>query len=257
MSAKVISTRHQKLQTLLACIDLTSLEATDHPQKLNGLIEKANQGFDNYYPAAVCVYPVHGAYVRDRLNPAIKTAVVAGCFPSGQTFLTAKLEELRAIAQTSCDEVDVVINRGMIWSGQYDEVHNEITAMRAAIPAKVLKVILETGELESAEHIRKAAEIAINAGADFIKTSTGKSAVGATPRAIEIMCGVIRDNYHSTGKKTGIKPSGGIRETGQALVYVETIQNILGDDWLTPQLFRVGASSFYDQLLSELQKEHE
>jgi deoxyribose-phosphate aldolase len=257
MPAQATPTSHQKLQTLLSCIDLTSLEGTDHPGQLGPLLEKANKGFNHHYVAAVCVYPLHGDFIRKQLNPVIKTAVVGGFFPSGQTFLTAKLEELRAIAQTSCEEVDLVINRGMILAGHYDEVHNEIAAMRAVIPCKLVKVILETGELGSKEHIRKASEIAINAGADFIKTSTGKSAVGATTEAVEIMCEVIRNTYQATGKKTGIKPSGGIRETRQALAYFETIRTILGEDWMTPRLFRLGASSLYDDLLSQLHNGHE
>lgn len=241
------------LLQLLSFIDLTSLEATDHEKSLMTLIYKANQGHQGVHPAAVCVYPNFGKFVADHLQKPIQTAIVAGSFPSGQTFTAAKISELTAIENLPVQEVDIVINRGAFLAGNYTFVADEIQQMRNAVPSKKLKVILETGELKSADLIRKASELAIEAGADFIKTSTGKCNTGATPEAAEIMCGVIAVHFKNTGKRIGFKPSGGIRRVEDAALYVEIVRNKLGPDWLTPDLFRIGASSLYDTLIAELE----
>jgi deoxyribose-phosphate aldolase len=242
----------QNLLQIFSSIDLTSLESTDHGSTLELIIKKANTAIDNRHVAAVCVYPNLGDFVKSKLKPTIKTAVVGGCFPSGQTLTEAKVAELKLIEKTSADEVDIVINRGAFLAGDYDYVRNELQAMRQAVPSKILKIILETGELKNADQIRLASEIAIACGADFIKTSTGKCAVGATPEAAEIMCEVIKNHFEKTGKKIGFKPSGGIRTIEQALAYLEIIERINGSDWIQPELFRIGASSLYDAVVAEL-----
>lgn len=240
------------LTTLLQCLDLTSLEGLDNQQSILELVDDANKGINDNYVAAVCVYPNFGNLVRSNLKPSIKTAVVGGCFPSGQTTLEAKVAELQSIQLTNVDEVDIVINRGALFGGDYDLVHAEIAAMRNAIPNKLLKVILETGELKDKSLIKKSAEIAIKAGADFIKTSTGKSGQGATQEAVELMCLVIKAHVEATGKKIGIKPSGGIREVDDALAYKDIVKRVLGDEWIQPDYFRIGASTLYKNLIHEI-----
>lgn len=244
-------TRSSLLQ-LVSFIDLTSLEATDHEESLITLVRKANEGYQGIHPAAVCVYPNFGKFVAGHVQIPIQTAVVGGCFPSGQTMTPAKISELAEIEKLPVQEVDIVINRGEFLAGNFDFVADEIRQMRKAVPSKKLKVILETGELKSTDLIQKASEIAIEAGADFIKTSTGKCTIGASPEAAEVMCGVIAAHYKNTGKRIGFKPSGGIRRIEDALQYAEIVHKNLGADWLTPTLFRIGASSLYDTLIAEL-----
>lgn len=243
-----------KLKMLLTCIDLTSLEATDNEESILNLVRKANEGFEGMHVAAVCVFPNFGDLVRKTLVHSINTAVVAGYFPSGQTFTETKINELKLIEQSTIEEVDIVIHRGEFLAGNFDFVKNEIQLMRDAVPSKILKVILETGELKTSANIKKASEIAIECGADFIKTSTGKGAAGADAAAVEIMCSVISNHYNMTGKKIGIKPSGGIREIDDALKYMDLVRKILGDEWMTNKLFRIGASSLYSAIISDLSK---
>jgi len=248
---------HDKLKKLLGLIDLTSLESIDNEKTITELILKANDGYDGHYPAAVCVYPNFGNLVRKTLLQSINTAVVGGSFPSGQTITVAKIAELKLIEKTTVEEVDIVINRGEFLDGNFDFVKNEILLMRKAAPTKILKVILETGELKSEENIKKASWLAIDAGADFIKTSTGKGTAGATLQAVEIMCNVIFIHYQKSGKKIGIKPSGGIREIEDALNYMNLVNGILGEEWMNKKLFRIGASSLYSAIILELKKPHE
>lgn len=250
-----MSSRAQ-LKQILSFIDLTSLEATDHEAGLQHLIRKANLGFDGTFPAAICIYPNLATHVAKTLTAPVKIAVVAGAFPSGQTLTETKIHEVSLVAGLPIDEIDIVINRGAMLSGNEQLVALEIQKMRAAAPHKLLKVILETGELKTPERIRRAAEIAISAGADFIKTSTGKSTQGATLEAAQIMCEVIREHAFKTGKKIGLKPSGGIREIRDALSYMELVQKTLGTTWLTPELFRIGASSLFDSVITALQDEN-
>ena len=245
-------TDHDSLKKLLTCIDLTSLDGSDNQSSILNLVNKANAGFQSLYPAAVCDYPNFGNLVRKNLSLEINTAVVAGAFPSGQTFTETKIYELNLIDSTQVEEVDIVIHRGEFLAGNFDFVQNEIRLMREAVPTKILKVILETGELKNLENIKKASEIAIAAGADFIKTSTGKGSAGADLKAVEIMCKVILNHFQKTGKKIGIKPSGGIKEINDALNYIHLIKEILGEEWMNIKLFRIGASSLYDNIISNL-----
>ena len=245
-------TQQEKLYLLLSCVDLTSLEATDNEKTIAALAEKAVIGYNGTTAACVCVYSRFAEFLSKELPLPVKTAVVGGYFPSGQAPLQVKIEELKLINQSACSEVDVVINRGELLNGNYDFVKTELMAMRNTVPTKTLKVILETGELKTAGHIAKASEIAMDAGADFIKTSTGKIAAGANIEAVTTMCQAIRLHEKKTGKKTGIKPSGGIREIHEALTYLDLVQKNLGDDWLQPARFRIGASALYDKLIDEL-----
>jgi len=250
-------TNKDSLKKLLTCIDLTSLDATDNESSIFKLITKANKGFNGLHPAAVCVYPNFGNLVNKNINQEINTAVVAGYFPSGQTFTETKINELKLIANSNVNEVDIVIHRGEFLAGNFDFVENEIRLMRKCIPTKILKVILETSELKTTENIKKASELAISAGADFIKTSTGKGNAGADLKAVEIMCHVILEHSKKTGKKIGIKPSGGIKEIEDGLRYMHLVKEILGEQWLDKKLFRIGASSLYDAIILNLESSHE
>lgn len=234
---------------LMSFIDLTTLNDTDNNKTVLKLIEKANAGFENTYPAAVCVFSNFGDFAKENVNDNINVAVVSTCFPSGQTLTKAKLYEIELVNQTKVDEVDIVINRGEFLAGNLEYVSNEIEEVRKRLPKKHLKVILETGELETKEDILVASKLAMDAGADFIKTSTGKASVGSTPEAVFYMCEEIKRFYIETGKKIGIKPAGGIRTIDDAVTLYKIVKNVLGEDWLTPELFRIGASSLYDNLI--------
>lgn len=235
---------------LISFIDLTTLNNTDTIADVDILINKANQGFENVHPAAVCTFSTFSNELNKKLAPQIKSAVVGGCFPTGQTLSSAKIEEVRQIALTGVDEIDVVLNRGDFFQGEYDKIHTEIAGMKAATGKSHLKVILETGDLKTEENIKKASEIAIKAGADFIKTSTGKTSVGATPAAVTAMCKVIKSTYQKNGKMIGIKPSGGIRTLEDALIYYQIVSEILGEKWLKNNYFRIGASALFDRLIN-------
>ncbi len=234
---------------LISFIDLTTLNDTDHDEAVIALVEKANKGFKDTYPAAVCVFPNFGALAKSKINSGINVAVVGTCFPSGQTFLEAKLFEVDLINQTDIEEVDMVIHRGAFLSGDFESVKNEIVEVKKRILTKHLKVILETGQLTSEENIKIASKLAIDAGADFIKTSTGKASVGSTPEAVYYMCQEIKTFYLESGKKIGLKPAGGIRTLEDALVLYKIVKSVLGEEWLKPELFRIGASSLYDNLI--------
>lgn len=238
------------LKKLISLIDLTTLNNTDTNPAVLQLVEKANQGFENVHPAAVCTFSNFGALVKENLNSPIQTAVVGGCFPTGQTLSEAKIEEVKHIANTGIDEIDIVLNRGDFFDGKDQQILDEISGIKKAMGDLHLKVILETGDLQSDENIKKASELAIKAGGDFIKTSTGKTNTGATPEAVYTMCLVIKEHFNTTGKKIGIKPSGGIRTPEDAVIYYKIVNEVLGYAWLTPALFRIGASSLYDNLIN-------
>lgn len=232
-------------QQLLSFIDLTTLEGNDHRQKVLALCEKAKR----YQTAAVCVYPTFAAIVRDALSgTSIKTACVAGAFPSGQSPIHIKVAEVQYAVAEGAEEIDMVISRGTFLEGRYDVVGDEIAQIKQACGQAHLKVILETGELPTFEDIRKASELAIANGADFIKTSTGKIPIAATLEASEIMLSVIREYYLKTGKKIGFKPAGGISEPETAMQYYLLVKKIVGDEWLHKDLFRIGASRLADRL---------
>jgi len=237
---------HEALRFILSATDLTSLEGTDHPGKIEMLCKEALamevKGLP--LPAAVCVYPPFIAQAKSLLaGSPVKVATTAAGFPSGQLPLELKLQEVEYALREGADEIDVVISRGSLLTGNYEAVAKELLRMRELTRGKILKVILETGELGAPEHISRACEIAIGAGADFLKTSTGKIQPGATPAATRVMLEAIRLHHEKTGNRTGIKVAGGIREPELALELLELIAAIAGKQWLTPALCRFGASS--------------
>jgi len=246
-------------------IDLTTLEGNDTEEKINALCKKAIKPVtdDNEFPhcAAVCVYPALLKYaVKGLKGSDVKLASVATGFPSGQFPLKIKLADVKYCIEKGADEIDMVISRGEFLMGNFDYVYDEIKKVRKICkslnPKKpaLLKVILETGELVNPENIRKASFIAMLAGADFIKTSTGKIPSAATLPVVYVMCEAIKDYYKETGIKIGIKAAGGIRTTEEALSYISLVKDFLGEDWLTPELFRIGASSLLNDLLVKYNK---
>lgn len=241
---------------MLGWLDMTTLEGSDTENRVISLCEKSRFSLSNdQFPdaAAVCVYPSLVRIARKSLQgTAIRVASVAGGFPSGQTGLKVKLEEVKWAISEGADEIDTVISRGKLIQGNDSEVFDEIAAIREVCGDIHLKVILETGELPSIGLIRQASALAIEAGAGFIKTSTGKIDTGATPEAMVIMLDTIREYLEKTGKSIGIKPAGGIRTPAQALGHFMLVDNILGSDWLDPSFFRMGASSQADALLHEI-----
>ncbi|MDR0581367.1 MAG: deoxyribose-phosphate aldolase [Prevotellaceae bacterium] len=237
-------------------IDLTTLNATDTVEKVRILTEKVNN-FPAHFPgtpgvAAICIYPALVRTVRDALKtPAVRIAAVGAGFPASQTFIKVKCDECRMAVEQGATEIDIVISLGAFLSGDYDTVSAEIRQIKAATGQAHLKVILETGAL-TAMQIAIASFIAMEAGADFIKTSTGKIEPAATPAAAWIMTNCIRLFYEKTGKKTGFKPAGGIVSSDDALMYYAIVKSVLGGDWLVPALFRLGASRVANNLLSSI-----
>jgi deoxyribose-phosphate aldolase len=242
---------------LLSIIDLTTLEATDTDEKVKALCTQAKgfssrkEGVPNV--AAVCVYPPFAALVKSELEGSgINTACVATAFPSGQSPLPVKLMEVSYVVIEGADEVDMVISRGKFLEGKYDEVLEEIMAIKVACGEAHLKVILETGELKTVENIRKASKIALLAGGNFLKTSTGKIQPAATEDAFLIMLDTIKEYYAMTGKMIGIKAAGGIADTPTALRYYKLVKEVLGEEWLNKDLFRIGASRLAENIFIEL-----
>jgi len=233
---------------IMSLIDLTTLEGADTKEKVITLCNKAKQ----HQTAAICVYPPFAKLVSEQLKgTGIQTACVAGAFPAGQSPIHIKTAEVAYTVEQGADEIDMVISRGTFLEGDYATVGAEIKAIREVCGNARLKVILETGELQTPENIKLASEIAIaniNDG-DFIKTSTGKVAVNATPEAAFIMLHAIKAEYEKTGKKIGFKPAGGVSNQQEAEVYVKLVYEILGEEWLTPKLFRFGASRLVDTLV--------
>jgi len=249
--------RKDILKRLISFIDLTTLEGADNADKIRSLVEKARineryESLDNV--AAICVYPSLVRIARKELgDTGIKLASVAAGFPSGQILVNIKIEEIRYAIEEGADELDVVISRGKLLEGNEQEVFEELCLMKQAAGGRHLKVILETGELKTINMIRKASILSLLAGADFIKTSTGKIAVGATETAFVVMADSAKEYYNITGRRVGIKAAGGIRTPDQALKYYQLLKNILGEEWLTPDLFRIGASSLLDVILDYIQ----
>lgn len=242
---------------LIGHIDLTSLEGSDTEHRIRMLCGKARNVRDDsrQIPAipAVCVYSPFVALARKELSSTgIRVACAAGGFPSGQLPLKNKMEEIRFAIDQGAEEIDTVINRGKLLGGNGNEVYDELAAIRELCSGVRLKVILETGELGSVEKIREASEIAILAGADMIKTSTGKIQPAATEDAVLIMLDTIHEFAARTGKCIGIKPAGGIRYPLGALRYYHLVRHVLGEQWLTPHFFRIGASQLLDNLLGNL-----
>lgn len=237
-------------------IDLTTLNGEDTTAKVAGMAQKVND-FAAHFPgipnvAAMCVYPALVETAKNTLTEPIGIASVAAGFPASQTFIEVKVAEAAMAVQAGASEIDIVISIGKFLEGRYQEVFDEISEIKAAIKSAHLKVILETGALKTAENIYKASILAMAAGADFIKTSTGKIAVNATPEATYVMCHAIKDWYEKTGVKVNYKPAGGVSTTEEAVQHYTLVKEILGKDWLNNQSFRFGASRLANNLLSSI-----
>jgi len=254
---------NNNLETLkfsLGCIDLTSLNPTDNEERIRDFTERVNL-FEEAYPeldnvASICVYPNFAETVSTFLDVTeVDTTVVAAGFPSSQTFNEIKVAECALAVQSGADEVDIVINVGQMMAGQYEEMCDTIQECKEACKDAIFKVILETGALKKASLIAKASILAMYAGADFIKTSTGKIDIAATPEAALVMCKMIKAYYDETGTKIGFKVAGGVKTPEDAVKYYTIVKTILGDEWLTKDLYRIGASSAANNLLSAIQGE--
>lgn len=260
-SNQAFSERRPLLKKILECIDLTTLSGDDTNGKVKSLCEKAYSfsAYDNRFSnvAAVCVYPVFAKLVHSSLlNSGVKTACVAGGFPSGQSPLQVRLDEVKYAIGQGAEEIDMVISRGKLIEGDIDFVFKEIAETKKLCGGVHLKVILETGELKSVELVRKASEIAILAGADFLKTSTGKISPAATPEAFLVMLDTIAEYAEKTGNMIGIKAAGGIAEPDDALLYLNLTKTVLGSKWLDKQYFRIGASRLANAVFDEISLEH-
>lgn len=247
------------LKLAISMMDLTTLEGKDTPGKVAFVCRKAMQPMDPRYEvpscAAVCVYPnLVRAAKRFLGNSGVKVASVATAFPTGLMPLKLKLQEVRSAARDGADEIDMVIDRGQFLAGNHNRVSDEIAATKEACGAAHLKVILETGELQTYDNVRIASEISMRAGADFIKTSTGKVTPAATMPVTLVMLEAIRDYFYETGIRIGMKPAGGIKTAKQSLAYLVMVKETLGDDWLTPDLFRFGASTLANDVLMQIAK---
>ena len=248
------------LKMVLNMIDLTTLEGKDSPGKVKQLCYKAMHLHDSYEGlptvAAICVYPSMVKIAKKALEGSpVKVASVATAFPSGQAPKDVKLRDTKYAVAEGADEVDMVISRGKFLAGEYNYVFDEIAEIKEACGEARLKVILETGELTTFEKVRRASDIAILAGADFIKTSTGKIQPAATMPVTLVMLEAIRDYYYDTGKMIGMKPAGGISKSKAALHYLVMVNEVLGEDWLDNHWFRFGASSLANDVLMQLMKE--
>ncbi|RTL48564.1 MAG: deoxyribose-phosphate aldolase [Sphingobacteriales bacterium] len=253
-------TKVNGLKLALNMIDLTTLEGKDTDGKVKQLCYKAMHLHDAYpglpTVAAICVYPSMVAVAKKALEGSgIKVASVATAFPSGQSSRDVKIRDTKFAVQQGADEIDMVISRGKFLQGEYNFVYDEIVAVKEACGTARLKVILETGELVTYDNVRRASEIAMYAGADFIKTSTGKIQPAATMPVTLVMLEAIRDFYYKTGKKIAMKPAGGISKAKAALHYLVMVQETLGNDWLNNKWFRFGASSLANDVLMQLEKE--
>ena len=245
---------------LFNCIDLTTLNSTDSDESVMHFTEKVNQ-FDDEYPdlknvAAICVYPNFAAIVKNTLEvDGVNIACVSGGFPSSQTFIEVKVAETALAITDGADEIDIVISIGKFLSGDYEGMCEEIVELKEVCKEHHLKVILETGALKSASNIKKASILSMYSGADFIKTSTGKQQPAATPEAAYVMCEAIKEYYQKTGNKVGFKPAGGINTVNDAVVYYTIVKEVLGEEWLNNQLFRLGTSRLANLLLSDIKGE--
>jgi deoxyribose-phosphate aldolase len=254
------SAKKHGLHLALSMIDLTTLEGKDTPEKVKSLCYKAGH-LDASLPgipsvAAVCVYPTFVGIAKKELEGSgINIASVSTAFPSGQSTLKVKLSDTKFAVDQGADEVDMVISRGKFLAGEYNFVYDEIAAVKEACNKAHLKVILETGELGALDNVRKASDIAIYAGADFIKTSTGKISPAATMPVTFVMLNAIKDYYKKTGVKIGMKPAGGISTAKIALQYLVMLNETLGHQWMNKDLFRFGASSLANDVLMQLKKQ--
>ena len=242
---------------LLGSVELTTLKTTDSEESVMAFTEKVNQ-FDDAYPdlphvATICVYPNFAKTVAETLEvDGVEIACVSGSFPSSQTFTEIKIAETALAIKDGATEIDMVMPVGKFLSANYEDVADEIAEMKAVCGEHKMKVILETGCLKTASNIKKAAIIAMYGGADYIKTSTGKVEPAATPEAAYVMCQAIKEYYDKTGIQIGFKPAGGLNSVMDALIYYTIVKEVLGNEWLTNQWFRLGTSRLANLLLSEV-----
>ena len=254
-----INNTEEVKKLLFNCIDLTTLNTTDSDESVMRFTEKVNQ-FDDEFPdlknvAAICVYPNFAAIAKNTLEVEdVNIACVSGGFPSSQTFIEVKIAETALAIADGANEIDIVISVGEFLNGDYETMCDEIQELKETCKDHHLKVILETGALKSASNIKKASILSMYSGADFIKTSTGKGYPGATPEAVYTMCKVIKKYHSITGKQIGIKVSGGVRTAEDAVKYYTIVKEILGNDWLNKELFRIGASSLVEDIEHRLGK---
>lgn len=244
-------------QLLFSSIDLTTLSTEDSVRSVARFTQRVND-FDNDYPqyknvAAICVYSNFAEVVKTHLDvPDVDIAVVAGGFPSSQTFQAVKVADVALAVEAGANEVDIVMNVGQYLDGNYEDLTDEIIELKHTARGAKLKVILETGALRTAENIRNASILAMYSDADFIKTSTGKIYPGASLEAAWVMCQCIREYYQKTGRKVGFKAAGGVRTSEEALKYYAIVKEVLGDEWLNHDLFRLGASSLANAILTTM-----
>lgn len=249
----------ENLAACLGFMDLTTLNSSDTPEKVATLARKVNN-FKNSYPeyptpASICIYPNLGKYVKEALTaPDVNITVVAAVFPNAQSFIEVKRLECSMAVEQGADEVDIVLALNAFLAANYEKAADEIKQIKEVVGERHLKVILETGALATPEKIAAASFLAMEAGADFIKTSTGKQEPAATPMAAIVMCECIKAYYEKTGKKIGFKPAGGMVAAKDALCYYAIVDTILGKEWLNKNLFRLGASRLANNLLSELEQ---
>lgn len=251
------NTREVKM-FLLNSVELTTLKTTDSEDSVLKFVEKVNK-FDDVYPelghvATVCVYPNFAKICHDTLeNDEVEIACVSGCFPSSQSFIEVKVAETALALKDGATEIDMVIPVGKFLSGDYEGMCDEIAEIKAVCGEKKLKTILETGCLKTSSNIKKASLLAMHAGADYIKTSTGKLEPAATPEAAFVMCQAIKEYHEKTGIQIGFKPAGGMKTVEDALSYYTIVKEVLGEKWLTNQWLRLGTSSLANKLLSEIE----
>lgn len=242
---------------LFNTIDLTTLKSTDSPSSVAAFTERVN-AFEEEHPelpnvAAICVYPNFAQVVRAVLEvSSVDIACVSGCFPSSQSFIEVKVAETALAVDGGADEIDIVLNLGNFLDGDYEEVCDEISEQKAACRDARLKVILETGALKSAANIHAASVLSLYSGADFLKTSTGKEYPGASLEAAYVMCQCIKEYYEKTGRKVGFKCSGGVATTEEAVMYYTIVKEVLGEEWLSNEWFRIGASRLANNLLGDI-----
>ena len=260
------SASEQVYKDCFSMMDLTTLKTDDTPASVAKLVNKVNAFNETYpewpLPASLCVYPNFAAVVKEARKCDVNITVVSACFPSSQSFLEVKLRECEIAVEQGADEVDIVLALSSFLAGDYEAAANEIREVRRVIDAAAakqgrnvhLKVILETGLLKTSENIAKASFLAMEAGADFIKTSTGKVDVNATPAAAYVMCECIAKYHAATGKKIGFTPAGGISTAADALCYYRIVETILGKEWLNKELFRFGVSRVANSILSAVEE---
>ncbi|MDR1371625.1 MAG: deoxyribose-phosphate aldolase [Dysgonamonadaceae bacterium] len=244
------------LRFIYSCIDLTTLNTEDSRESVWRFVQQVNDfdgsSSDISNVAAICVYPNFVSVVKEALTVDTRIASVAGGFPSSQTFPEVKIAEVGLAVADGADEIDIVLNVGAFFDGNYDDLCGEIAEIKEACRDAHLKVILETALLKTADNIHRAAILAMYSGADFLKTSTGKGYAGASPEAVFVLCSAIKEYERLHGTKIGVKVSGGVRTAEDAVKYYTIVKEILGNEWLTPKLFRIGASSLAENILKAL-----